>query len=74
MKVLVTGASGFIGSRLVQGLLAHGMSVRGTYRRSRPDIPGVSWYPVAERGRARLRRRGRAQTGVPELDRGLRAQ
>jgi len=37
MNVLVTGVSGYIGSRLVPRLLAEGHSVRGFSRRPRPD-------------------------------------
>lgn len=48
MRVLVTGGSGFIGSYLVSAMRAQGMSVRATYRRYRPDTPGVEWLPVAE--------------------------
>jgi nucleoside-diphosphate-sugar epimerase len=32
----------------VQGMLAHGMTVRGTYRQKAPALPGVAWYPVAQ--------------------------
>jgi nucleoside-diphosphate-sugar epimerase len=28
-------------------MLAQGTTVRGTYRRNSPDIPGVAWYPAA---------------------------
>jgi nucleoside-diphosphate-sugar epimerase len=48
LRVLVTGASGFIGSRLVGALRAQGMGVRGTYCRNRPDTPGVEWCPVPQ--------------------------
>src|ERR1700733_6747881 len=48
VRALVTGASGFIGTRLVQGILAHGITVRGTYRQKAPALPGVAWYPVRQ--------------------------
>jgi nucleoside-diphosphate-sugar epimerase len=32
----------------VQSMLAQGMTVRGTYRRNSPDIPGVAWYPAGQ--------------------------
>jgi len=48
VRVLVTGASGFIGSRLAQELLAHGMSVRATYRQKPADIPGIVWRHVTQ--------------------------
>ena len=46
MKVLVTGATGFIGTRLIERLLAAGMGVRGIHRGRHPDLPGVDWQPV----------------------------
>src|SRR5690349_316660 len=48
MRALVTGASGFIGSRLVQEMVKRGMTVLGTHQRQEPpDLAGVSWYRVA---------------------------
>lgn len=55
MKVLVTGASGLIGSALCDALLARGDSVVGLTRdpqRARSTNPGVSWHawePTLER-------------------------
>ncbi len=48
MKVLVTGASGFIGSALCDALLARGDSVVGLTRdpqRARGTNPSVIWHP-----------------------------
>jgi uncharacterized protein (TIGR01777 family) len=55
MKVLVTGASGFIGSALCDSLLARGDSVVALSRdpeRARSSNPGVAWHawePTLER-------------------------
>ncbi len=55
MKVLVTGASGFIGSALCDSLLVRGDTVVGLTRnpkRARPTNPSVSWHawePTLER-------------------------
>ena len=55
MKVLVTGASGFIGSALCDSLLARGDDVVGLTRdpqRARSTNPGVAWHawePTLER-------------------------
>jgi hypothetical protein len=48
VKVLVTGASGFIGSALCDSLLARGDTVVGLTRdptRARRTNPGVGWHP-----------------------------
>lgn len=48
MKVLVTGASGFIGSALCDALLVRGDHVVGLTRdpeRARKTNPGVAWHP-----------------------------
>ena len=48
MKVLVTGASGFIGSSLCDSLLIRGDTVVGLTRdpsRARSTNPGVTWHP-----------------------------
>lgn len=45
MRVLVTGASGFIGRHCVQALLHAGYEVHGVSRTSAPSIiPGVHWH------------------------------
>lgn len=41
--VLVTGATGMAGCFVVPALLEAGYAVRGQYRRSPADIPGVEW-------------------------------
>jgi len=49
--VLITGASGFIGSHLSPALLAAGLRVRGTYRTQVPQgssLTGVEWVQVRE--------------------------
>jgi len=44
LKLLVTGASGFVGAALARRLLRDGLAVRGTHRReSPPSIPGIEW-------------------------------
>ncbi|MGD2253557.1 MAG: NAD-dependent epimerase/dehydratase family protein [Anaerolineales bacterium] len=44
-QVLVTGASGYIGSHLVRSLAADGYAVRGFSRRSSPDgFLGAEWH------------------------------
>lgn len=48
MKVLVTGASGFIGSALCDSLLVRGDTVVGLTRdpqRARGTNPGITWHP-----------------------------
>ncbi len=48
MKVLVTGASGFIGSALCDSLLVRGDTVVGLTRdpqQARGTNPGVNWHP-----------------------------
>src|SRR5436190_479219 len=55
MRALVTGASGFLGSRLCQALLARGDAVIGLTRdpeRARTAVPAVTWHgwdPTSER-------------------------
>jgi GDP-4-dehydro-6-deoxy-D-mannose reductase len=44
MHVLITGAGGFVGSRLVRHLLARGDRVSGTYIDARPDLPGAELF------------------------------
>jgi nucleoside-diphosphate-sugar epimerase len=48
VRVLVTGASGFVGGALVQRLVAEGVQVRGTWRRaSPPAVHGVEWRQLS---------------------------
>lgn len=49
MRVLVTGASGFIGTALVRRLVAQGIEVRGTWRRDpEPNIAQVEWRRLSQ--------------------------
>lgn len=49
MRVLVTGASGFIGTALVRRLMAEGIDVCGTWRRDpAPTIPQVEWRQLSQ--------------------------
>ncbi|MFB5637020.1 MAG: NAD(P)H-binding protein [Nitrosarchaeum sp.] len=42
-SVLVTGATGFIGSRLITALVSHGLTVKGMSRRKLPDTNNVKY-------------------------------
>lgn len=46
MRVLITGASGFVGFRLARHLAAQGHEVAGTYLRDRPDLAGVELFDL----------------------------
>lgn len=56
MRVAVTGATGFIGSALLQGLVAAGHEVVAGTRGDTPSIktPGVSWVKVDFRSESNL--------------------
>lgn len=45
-RILVTGATGFIGRLLTRRLVAAGAAVHGTSRQSQPETPGVVWHAV----------------------------
>jgi nucleoside-diphosphate-sugar epimerase len=45
-RVLVTGASGFLGRACVAALLQRGVAVHGTGRGVAPDLPGLVWHPA----------------------------
>jgi UDP-glucuronate decarboxylase len=56
-RVLVTGASGFLGRACVRSLLARGFEVHGTGRAGPPPIAGLTWHQadlLGEAGRDRV--------------------
>jgi len=60
-RVLVTGASGFIGGHLTAALAAQGAEVHGVSRQPRPESSGLRWW------QADLARRAEALRLVGEL-------
>jgi GDP-4-dehydro-6-deoxy-D-mannose reductase len=44
MRVLITGVSGFVGSRLAGHLQGHGHKIAGTFIREPPELPGVELF------------------------------
>ncbi|MFT4204503.1 MAG: NAD-dependent epimerase/dehydratase family protein [Chitinophagaceae bacterium] len=42
-NILVTGATGMVGSHLVKALIERGYTIRATYRTTHPNTPGVDW-------------------------------
>lgn len=47
LKLAITGATGFVGGRLLELALAEGHEVRALTRRPQPERTGVSWIPGA---------------------------
>src|SRR5687768_2905891 len=47
LKLAITGATGFVGGRLLDLALAAGHEVRALTRRPRPDREGVTWVQGA---------------------------
>jgi GDP-4-dehydro-6-deoxy-D-mannose reductase len=56
VRVLVTGAGGFVGARLARLLTDRGHQVAGTYLADRPALPGVALHEADLRDRAALAR------------------
>lgn len=54
MKLAVTGATGFVGSHLIDRALAQGHDVRALTRRDQPERSGVTWVRGALDDRASL--------------------
>lgn len=54
-RVLVTGASGFLGRACAAALVKRGVEIHGTGRGTSPDLPGLVWHSadlLTEAGRA----------------------
>ena len=51
MRILITGAEGFVGGHLIRELFRRGHTVGGTYLYTQGDAADVSWFPcdLAER-------------------------
>ncbi|NBT76681.1 MAG: NAD(P)-dependent oxidoreductase, partial [Betaproteobacteria bacterium] len=52
MRILITGAGGFIGRACVAGFAAAGWKVRAVSRQQDTARPGVEWVIVADPARA----------------------
>ncbi len=69
-RVLVTGATGNLGSEVIAELQRKGFRVRGQYRNRIPDDPGVEWRQLdfaardLRRARGALLRPGKLHGGV----------
>ncbi len=46
MRILITGAAGFLGRNLCQRAIALGHAVAGTYRSAPASVPFVEWMPA----------------------------
>ena len=64
MRILITGASGFVGLHLVRSLRDHGHEVAGTYIREAPRLEGVQLHEADLLNKESLKRA--VQSAAPE--------
>lgn len=67
MKVLVTGASGYIGGRLIVRLLENGYAVRA-FARDPERLTGKSWYKEVETVQGDLNDRASIEAACSDID------